>query len=46
MVSENINRLLIAFGNACLEMGKVWRLHTGKDAKIIYEWTPDKEREE
>jgi len=26
--------------------GKVWRLHTGKDAKIIYEWTPDKEREE
>ena len=26
--------------------GKVWRLHSGKDAKIIYEWTPDKEREE
>ena len=25
--------------------GKVWRLHTGKDAKIIYEWTPE-EREE
>ena len=20
---------------------KVWRLHTGKDAKIIYEWTPE-----
>ena len=26
--------------------GRTWRLHTGKDAKIIYEWTPDKEREE
>jgi len=26
--------------------GKVWRLHTGKDAKIIYEWTPDKECED
>ena len=25
--------------------GTTWRLHTGKDAKIIYEWTPDKERE-
>ena len=26
--------------------GTTWRLHTGKDAKIIYEWTPDKECEE
>jgi len=26
--------------------GKVWRLHTGKDARVVYEWTPDKEREE
>ncbi len=26
--------------------GKVWRLLTGKDAKIIYEWTPEKEREQ
>ena len=26
--------------------GTMWRLHTGKDAKIIYEWTPDTEREE
>jgi len=26
--------------------GKVWRLHSGKDAKIIYEWTPDKECED
>ena len=26
--------------------GKVWRLLTGKDAKIIYEWTPDKECED
>jgi len=25
--------------------GKVWRLHSGKDAKIIYEWTPE-ERED
>jgi len=25
--------------------GTTWRLHTGKDAKIIYEWTPE-EREE
>ena len=25
---------------------KTWRLLTGKDAKIIYEWTPDKEGEE
>jgi hypothetical protein len=22
--------------------GKTWRLHTGKKAKIVYEWTPDK----
>jgi len=26
--------------------GTTWRLHSGKDAKIIYEWTPEKEREE
>ena len=26
--------------------GKVWRLHTGKDARVVYEWTPDKECEE
>ena len=26
--------------------GRTWRLHNGEDAKIIYEWTPDKEREE
>ena len=25
--------------------GKVWRLHSGKNAKIIYEWTPE-ERED
>ncbi|MFA5753447.1 MAG: hypothetical protein WC910_10300 [Bacteroidales bacterium] len=25
--------------------GKVWRLHTGKDAHVVYEWTPEKERE-
>jgi hypothetical protein len=26
--------------------GRTWRLHSGEDAKIIYEWTPDKEREQ
>ena len=26
--------------------GTTWRLHTGKDAHVVYEWTPDKEREE
>jgi len=26
--------------------GTTWRLLTGKDAKIIYEWTPEKERED
>ncbi len=25
---------------------KTWRLHTGKDARVVYEWTPDKECEE
>ncbi len=25
---------------------KVWRLHTGKPARVVYEWTPDKERED
>ena len=25
--------------------GKVWRLHSGKNADVVYEWTPDKERE-
>ena len=25
--------------------GKVWRLHSGKNADIVYEWTPE-EREE
>jgi len=25
---------------------KTWRLHSGKDAKIIYEWTPEEERED
>jgi hypothetical protein len=23
--------------------GTTWRLHSGKDAKIVYEWTPEKE---
>jgi hypothetical protein len=26
--------------------GRTWRLHSGKNAKIIYEWTPEKEREQ
>ena len=26
--------------------GTTWRLHTGKPARVVYEWTPDKEREE
>jgi hypothetical protein len=26
--------------------GRTWRLHSGKDARVVYEWTPDKEREE
>ena len=26
--------------------GKVWRLHTGKDAHVVFEWTPAKECEE
>ena len=26
--------------------GTTWRLHTGKDARVVYEWTPDKECEE
>ena len=24
--------------------GTTWRLYTGKDAHVVYEWTPDKER--
>ena len=24
---------------------RTWRLHTGKDAHVVYEWTPEKERE-
>ena len=26
--------------------GTMWRLHTGKNADIVYEWTPDKECED
>ena len=26
--------------------GTTWRLYTGKDARVVYEWTPDKERED
>jgi len=26
--------------------GTTWRLHTGKPARVVYEWTPDKECEE
>ena len=26
--------------------GTTWRLYTGKDARVVYEWTPDKECEE
>jgi hypothetical protein len=26
--------------------GTTWRLYTGKDAHVVYEWTPDKERED
>ena len=26
--------------------GTTWRLHTGKDAHVVFEWTPAKEREE
>jgi len=26
--------------------GTTWRLHTGKPARVVYEWTPDKERED
>ena len=26
--------------------GTTWRLHTGKDARVVYEWTPDKECED
>ena len=26
--------------------GTTWRLYTGKPARVVYEWTPDKEREE
>ena len=25
--------------------GTTWRLHTGKPARVVYEWTPEKERE-
>jgi hypothetical protein len=25
--------------------GKTWRLHTGKDAKVVYEWTPEKKED-
>ena len=26
--------------------GETWRLHSGKAAEVVHEWTPDKEREE
>jgi len=26
--------------------GTTWRLHTGKPARVVYEWTPEKERED
>ena len=26
--------------------GKVWRLHSGKSADVVYEWIPEKERED
>lgn len=41
MVSENINRLLIAFGNACLEMGKAYKPNNADELNAATQATMD-----
>ena len=41
MVSENINRLLIAFGNACLEMGKAYKPNNADELNAATQATTD-----
>jgi len=41
MVSENINRLLIAFGNACLEMSKAYKPNNADELNAATQATTD-----